>query len=106
MAQGLTNLTRSHEVQSLALISGLSIQCCHELWCPSALGVYQLSREIRAPVRVPAVPISSAGRLGTWSEGLWGRPAVPGISLLCPRDLESTSVPGRLGFVSEGPGLE
>ena len=34
MAQWLTNLTRNHrlQVQSLALLSGLRIQRCHELW--------------------------------------------------------------------------
>ena len=36
MAQGLTNLTRNHErlqVRSLALLSGLRIRSCRELWC-------------------------------------------------------------------------
>ena len=34
MAQWLTNPTRSYEVSglSLALLSGLRIWCCHELW--------------------------------------------------------------------------
>ena len=38
MAQWLTNPTRIHEdvgVQSLASLSGLGIQHCHELWCRS-----------------------------------------------------------------------
>ena len=35
MAQWLTNLTRSHEVAglTLALLSGLRIRRCRELWC-------------------------------------------------------------------------
>ena len=36
MTQWLTNPTRNHEVagsQSLALLSGLGIRCCSELWC-------------------------------------------------------------------------
>ena len=35
MAQWLTYLTSFHEtqVQSLALLSGLRIRYCHELWC-------------------------------------------------------------------------
>ena len=35
MAQWLTNSTSIHEdlVQTLALLSRLKIQCCHELWC-------------------------------------------------------------------------
>ena len=35
VAQGLTNLTRNHEVesQSLASLSGLRIWCFRELWC-------------------------------------------------------------------------
>ena len=35
VAQWLTNLTRNHEVavQSLPLLSGLTIRCCRELWC-------------------------------------------------------------------------
>ena len=35
MTQWLTNLTRNHEVavRSLALLSGLMIQRCRELWC-------------------------------------------------------------------------
>ena len=35
MAQWLINLTRNHElrVQSVALLSGLRIWCCCELWC-------------------------------------------------------------------------
>ena len=35
MAQWLVNPTRSHEVtvRSLALLSGLRIRRCHELWC-------------------------------------------------------------------------
>ena len=39
MAQWLTNFTRIHEdeVQSLALLSGLRIQCCSELWCGSQM---------------------------------------------------------------------
>ena len=37
VAQWLTNLTRNHEVgvRSLALLSGLRIQRCLELWCRS-----------------------------------------------------------------------
>ena len=37
LAQWLTNPTRNHEVwvRSLALLSGLRIQRCHELWCRS-----------------------------------------------------------------------
>ena len=37
VAQWLTNPTRNHElwVQSLALLGGLRIRCCHELWCGS-----------------------------------------------------------------------
>ena len=37
MAQWLTNPTRNHEVavRSLALLSGLRIRHCHELWCRS-----------------------------------------------------------------------
>ena len=35
VAQWLTNPTRNHEVAGLipALLSGLRIQYCHELWC-------------------------------------------------------------------------
>ena len=33
MAQWLTNLTGNHAFRSLALLSGLRIQCCRELWC-------------------------------------------------------------------------
>ena len=33
MAQWLTNLTSIHEVPSVALLSGLRIRCCPELWC-------------------------------------------------------------------------
>ena len=35
MAQWLVNPTRSHEVtvRSLALLSGLSVRHCSELWC-------------------------------------------------------------------------
>ena len=34
MAQWLTNPTRKHEVAgSLALLSGLRIRCCRDLWC-------------------------------------------------------------------------
>ena len=38
MAQWLTNPTRNHEVVGLipALLSGLTIQCCRELWCRDA----------------------------------------------------------------------
>ena len=37
VAQWLTNLTRNHEVadSTLALLSGLRIRCCCELWCTS-----------------------------------------------------------------------
>ena len=39
MAQGLTNPTENRElslrVRSLALLSGLRIWHCHELWCGS-----------------------------------------------------------------------
>ena len=35
MAQWLMNLTRNHDVQSLALLSGLRIQRRRELWCRS-----------------------------------------------------------------------
>ena len=68
--------------------------------CPRARGVDQLSQEIQAPVRVPAVLISSAGRLGTGSEGPWGRAAFPGDSVLCPRargvDQLSRAIPARV----------
>ena len=39
MAQWLMNLTRSHGVvvRSLALLSGLRIQRCSELWCRSQM---------------------------------------------------------------------
>ena len=41
MAQWLPHLTRNHEtadsVRSLALLSGLRIWRCHELWCRSQM---------------------------------------------------------------------
>ena len=40
VAQWLTHLTRNHElrVRSLALLSGLRLWCCHELWYRSQRG--------------------------------------------------------------------
>ena len=39
VAQQLTNPTRIHEDADLilGLLSGLRIQCCHELWCRSKM---------------------------------------------------------------------
>ena len=46
MAQWLTNPTRNHEVAgSLALLSGLRIRRCRELWC-------QLQTQLRSHVAV------------------------------------------------------
>jgi len=49
VAQQLTNPTRMRmRVQSLALLSGLRIQCCHELWC-------RLQMRLRSRVAVAVV---------------------------------------------------
>ena len=70
--------------------------------CPRARSVDQLSRVSRCCVRRPLVSTSGPKRLGPGSEGFlgsnscpaglgpgsegpWGLPAVPGVSLLCPR---------------------
>ena len=48
VAQWLTNLTRNHEVRSLASLSGLAIWRCCELWC-------RLQMRLRSGVAVALV---------------------------------------------------
>ena len=48
VAQWLTNPIRNHEVRSQALLSGLRIQRCHELW-------YKLQTQLGSGIAVAVV---------------------------------------------------
>ena len=64
MAQWLTNPTRNHEVAGLilALLSGLRIRRCHELWCRSQIW-------LRSGVAVAVVQAGSCSSNSTPSLG-------------------------------------
>ena len=42
MAHGVKNLPSIHEDAGLIPLSGLSIQCCYELWCRSQMQLRSL----------------------------------------------------------------
>ena len=72
MAQWLTNPTRNHEVAGSVppLLSGLTIQHCHELWCRLHM---QLGSRI-------AVALAQAGSYNSDSTPSLGTSICPGCS--------------------------
>ena len=68
---------------------------------PRSFGVNKLSQPTRSRVRPAALSSSCSGLLATWSEELWGRPAIPADSVPDPNLQSLASYPGQLGPMSE-----
>ena len=73
MVQWLTNPTRNHKfrVRSLALLSGLRIRLCRELWC-------RLQTRLGSHI---AVALAQAGSYSSDSTLAWEPPYAVGVAL-------------------------